>query len=168
MTAKIVENERTAMAQKVSSQPDGPGQRIGKRSVISGILPLVPGGGPMLRERLPQFQAEAPYWEERVGTVHEFHMFLLDNDTKLFFAVVYDGDFKPYFDDLANKAAPWFDNLLLGTADGYKGFDAKYFSKYLIISEFFYASYPEATCRDVKKALRVRNAFEHLLDEAQS
>jgi hypothetical protein len=48
----------------------------------------------MLRERLPQFQAEAPYWEERVGTVHEFHMFLLDNDTKLFFAVVYDGDFK--------------------------------------------------------------------------
>jgi hypothetical protein len=84
MVAKIVENERTAMAQKVSSQPDGPGQRIGKRSVISGILPLVPGGGPMLRERLPQFQAEAPYWEERVGTVHEFHMFLFDNDTKLF------------------------------------------------------------------------------------
>ena len=122
MVAKIVENERTAMAQKVSSQPDGPGQRIGKISVISGILPLVPGGGPMLRKRLPQFQAEAPYWEERVGTVHEFHMFLFDNDTKL-----YDGDFKPYFDDLANKAAPWFDNLLSGVADGYKGFDPQIF-----------------------------------------
>ena len=65
MAAKIVENERTAMAQKVSSQPDGPGRRIGKRSVISGIIPLVPGGGPMLRERLPQFQAEAAYWEGR-------------------------------------------------------------------------------------------------------
>jgi hypothetical protein len=25
MTAKIVENERTAMAQKVTTQPDGPG-----------------------------------------------------------------------------------------------------------------------------------------------
>jgi hypothetical protein len=168
MAANIVENERTAMAQKVTTQPDGPGQRIGKRSVISGIIPLVPGGGPMLRERFPQFQAEAPYWEERVGTVHDFLMFLFDNDTKLFFTVIYDGDFKPYFDDLANKAAPWFDDLLLGTADGYKGFDATYFVKHLIISEFFYASYPDATCRDVKKALRVRNAFEHLLDEAQS
>jgi hypothetical protein len=81
MTAKI-ENERTAMAQKVSSQPDGPGLRIGKRGEISGIFPLVPGGARMLRERLPQFQAEAAYWEERVGTVHDFRMFLLDNDTK--------------------------------------------------------------------------------------
>ena len=58
--------------------------------------------------------------------------------------------------------------LRIDDADGYKGFDPKYFSKHLIVSEFFYASYPEATCRDVKKALRVRNAFEHLLDEAQS
>ena len=172
MTAKIVENERTAMAQKVSSQPDGPGQRIGKRSVISGILPLVPGGGPMLRKRLPQFQAEAAYWEERIGTVHEFHMFLLDNDTRLCFSVVYDGDFMPYADDFMNKGGPWFDSLFLGVVDGYKGMNdpefLKWFGQFLLSAEFFFASYPEATCRDVKKALRVLNAFEHLLDEAQS
>ena len=66
---KIVENERTAMAQKLTTQPDGPGPRIGKRSEISGILPLVPDGARVFRERLPQFQAEAAYWEERIGTV---------------------------------------------------------------------------------------------------
>jgi hypothetical protein len=81
-TAKIVQNERTAEAQKVTTQPDGPGPLIGKRGEISGIFPLVPGGARLFRERLPQLQAEAAYWEGRVGTVHDFRMFLLDNDTK--------------------------------------------------------------------------------------
>ena len=61
----------------MTSQPDGPGLRIGRRGEISGIVPLVPDGARMFRERLPQFQAEAAYWEERVGTVHDFRMFLL-------------------------------------------------------------------------------------------
>src|SRR5262245_20567560 len=172
MAAKIVENERTAMAQKVSSQPDGPGQRIGKRSVLSGILPLVPGGARIFRERLPQFQAEAAYWEKRVGTPHQFHMLLLDNDTKIFFSVVFDGDFKPYIDDLANKASPWFDSLYLGTVEGYKGMKdpgfINWFAPHLISAEFFFTAFPEATRKDVEKGLRVLNGFEHLLDEAQA
>jgi hypothetical protein len=159
------------MAQKVTTQPDGPGLRIGRRAEISGVLPLVPDGARMFRERLPQFQAEAPYWEERVATVHEFRMFLLDNDTKLSFSVVFDGDFKPYLDDFVNQAGSWLDSLFL-TCSGYKGMKlpgfVEWFSKFLISAEFFFASYPEATCRDVKKGLRVLNAFEHLLDEAQS
>src|SRR5215472_13204598 len=120
MTAKIVENERTAKAQQVTSQPDGPGLRIGRRGVISGIVPLVPGGARLFRERLPQFQAEAAYWEDRIATAHEFNMFLFDNDTKLCFSVVFDGDFKPYIDDFINKCGPWFDSLFLGVVDGYK------------------------------------------------
>jgi hypothetical protein len=129
-STQIVENERTAMAQKVSTLPDGPGLRIGKRSVLVGIIPLVPGGGSKFRERLPQFQAEAAYWEERVGTVHDFNMFLFDNDTKMYFTVVYDGDFKPYLEDL-KKAAPWFDNLIMGVGDGWKGMNDPGFVKYL-------------------------------------
>jgi hypothetical protein len=78
----------------------------------------------------------------------------------------------PYADDFMNKGGPWFDSLFLGVVDGYKGMNdpefLKWFGQFLISAEFFFASYPEATCRDVKKALRVLNAFEHLLDEAQS
>jgi hypothetical protein len=40
MAAKVIENERTAMSQHVTRQPDGPGKRIGKKGEISGI-----GGG---------------------------------------------------------------------------------------------------------------------------
>jgi hypothetical protein len=172
MTAKIVENEQTAMAQKVTSQPDGPGLRIGRRSEISGIFPVTPEGAKIFRKRLPQIQAEAAYWEERIGTVHDFRMFVFDNDTRIFFTVVYDGDFKPYFDDLINKASQWFDSMFLGVVEGYKGMKDpgfnEWFSKYVNAAEFFYASNPDATRRDVVKGLRVLSAFEHLLDEAQS
>ena len=31
MDAKVIENERTAMSQHMTRQPDGPGKRIGKK-----------------------------------------------------------------------------------------------------------------------------------------
>jgi len=33
MDAKVIENERTAKAQHITRQPDGPGKRIGKSSL---------------------------------------------------------------------------------------------------------------------------------------
>jgi|SRR5215831_9820508 len=93
MATNIVENEQTAMVQKVTSQPDGIGLRIGRRAEISGIFPITAEGARIFRQRLPRFQAEAAYWEERIGTVHNFCMFVFDNDTRIFFNVLYDGDF---------------------------------------------------------------------------
>jgi tetratricopeptide (TPR) repeat protein len=37
ITTAVIENERTAMSQNVTHQPDGPGKRIGKKGEISGI-----------------------------------------------------------------------------------------------------------------------------------
>src|SRR5215475_12393575 len=90
----VIENERTALNQKVTRQPDGPGKRIGKRGEISGIGKVAPGGAKLFRERLPQIQAEAGYWETRVATVQDFRVTLIDNDTRILFTIVYDGDFK--------------------------------------------------------------------------
>jgi len=72
MVTKWIDNERTALAQEVTRQPDGPGRRIGKRGELTGIGKVAPGGAKIFRERLPQFQAEAAYWENRIGTVHDF------------------------------------------------------------------------------------------------
>ena len=51
----------------MTRQPDGPGKRIGKKGEISGIGKVAPGGAKLFRERLPQIQAEAGYWETRAG-----------------------------------------------------------------------------------------------------
>src|SRR5262245_66244328 len=94
MNAKVIENERTAKAQLVTRQPDGTGKRIGKKGEISGIGRVAPGGAQLFRERLPQIQAEAGYWETRVGTVHDFRVTLIDNDTRILFNIVYGRDSK--------------------------------------------------------------------------
>jgi hypothetical protein len=38
----VTQNERTAMAQVVTRQPDGPGRRIGKRGELTGIGKVTP------------------------------------------------------------------------------------------------------------------------------
>src|SRR5215472_2740170 len=120
MDAKVIENERTAMSQHMTRQPDGPGKRIGKKGEISGIGKLAPGGAKLFRERLPQILAEAGYWETRVGTVHDFRVTLIDNDTRMLFTIVYDGDVKPYIEDIVREAGPWLELIFLGVWDGLK------------------------------------------------
>jgi len=166
------QNERTATAQVVTRQPDGPGKRIGKRGELTGIGKVTPDGARIFRERLPQFQAEAAYWEKRIGTVHDFRVYLFDNDTRLLYSIMFDGDFKPYIADLIREVSPWLDQIFGGVWEGYKGTRDPGFAELVLNSvfdaEFFYAAYPEATRRDVEKALRVSNAFEQLLDATQT
>src|ERR1700677_143584 len=100
MTTELVQNERTAMAQSVTRQPHGPGLRIGRKGEISGIGKLTTDGARILRERMPQIQAEAGYWEKRVGTVHDFRVMLLDNEQDIWFSTLLDGDFDSYIKDM--------------------------------------------------------------------
>jgi hypothetical protein len=171
MSTQIVENERTAMAQKITRQPDGPGKRIGKKGEISGIGKVAPGGAKLFRDRLPQIQAEAGYWEgSRVGTVHDFRVTLIDNDTRILFTIVYDGDFKPYIEDILREAGPWLDQIFLGVWDGFRGTkDQKSVEELLGFAfecDLFYVANPDTTARDVAKMQRLSKAVGEMLDAA--
>ena len=170
MVTKSIDNERIGLAQEVTRQPDGPGRRIGKRGELPGVGRVTPDGARIFRERLPQFQAAAAYWENRIGTVHDFRIFLFDNDTRILFTIVFDGDFKPYVEDLIKEVSPWLDQIFGGVWEGYKGMkDAgilELVHNAQVDAEFFYAAFPESTRRDVEKALRIRSAVNELLDAA--
>jgi hypothetical protein len=170
MTQKVIENERTAMAQKVARQPDGPGKRIGKKGEISGIGKVAPGGAKLFRERLPQILAEAGYWETRVGTVHEFRVALIDNDTRMWFTIIFDGDVKPYIEDIVREAGPWIELIFLGVWDGLKEVTVASVEALLSGSTFeadlFFVGNPDVTVRDVAKMQRVSTAVNELLDAA--
>src|SRR5262249_10079110 len=169
-TLNIDHNERTALNQHVTRQPDGPGKRIGKRGEISGIGTVAPGGAKLFRERLQQTQAEAGHWQARAGTVHDFRVTRIDNDTRILFTIVYDGDFKPYFEDVLRIAGPWLEQIFLGVWDGFRGVnDRKSVEEFLgftFESDFFYAANPDVTVRDVAKAQRVSKGVNELLDAA--
>jgi len=170
MTQKVIENERTAMAQKIVRQPDGPGKRIGKRGEISAIGKLALGGAKLFRERLPQILAEGAYWETRVGTVHDFRVMLIDNDTRMLFTVVYDGDLKPYIEDIVRGAGPWLALIFLGVWDGLKEVTVASVEALLSVSAFeadvFFVRNPDVTVRDVAKMQRLSGAVSELLDAA--
>jgi hypothetical protein len=172
MVEKVVENERTALAQKITRQPDGPGKRIGKKGEISFIGKVAPGGAKLFRERLPQIQAEAAYWEgSRVGTLHDFRTALIDNDTRILVTIVYDGDFKPYLEDVLREASPWLDQIFLGVWDGFRGTkDRKSVEELIGGSAFecdvFYVANPDVTVRDVAKMQRLSKAVGEMLDAA--
>jgi hypothetical protein len=170
MTTGVIENERTAMSQNATHQPDGPGKRIGKKGEISGIGKVAPGGAKLFRERLPQIQAEAGYWETRVGTVHDFRVTLIDNDTRILFTIVFDGDFKPYLADILREASPWLDQIFLGVWDGFKGTKDRESVEELLSFAFgadlFFVRNPDVTVRDVAKMQRLSKAVAELLDAA--
>lgn len=161
--------ELAKMAQKVVDQPDGPGKRIGKRGELTMIGKVLPGGAKLFRERLAQFQADAGYWESRVGTVQDFRGFLFDNDTRFLLTVVYDGDFKPYLNDIATQAGPWLDAMAEGVFEGFPGAikDAgPWVASLMHPAEFFYASNPDLSVRDVQKMNRLSDAVSEFLDAA--
>src|ERR1700690_1984255 len=169
-SVKVVQNERTATDQKVTRQPDGPGKRIGKKGEISGVGKVAPGGAKLFRERLPQIQAEAGYWETRVGTVHDFRVTLIDNDTRILFTIVYDGDFKTYIADILREAGPWLDQIFLGVWEGFKGSsDSESVESLLGFAfgaEVFFVANPDVTVRDVAKMQRISDAVNELFDAA--
>ena len=170
MDAKVIENERTAKAQKITRQPDGPGKRIGKKGEISFIGKLAPGGAKLFRERIPQINAEAGYWEPRVGTVHDFRATLIDNDTRMLVTLVYDGEFKPYLEDVLREAGPWLDQIFCAF-EGFRGVkDRKSVEELVANTHFecdvFFVSNPDVTARDVAKMKRVTGAVSELLDAA--
>jgi hypothetical protein len=159
------------VAQTVTNQPDGPGKRIGKRGELTMIGNVLRGGAELFRQRLPQFQAEAAYWEGRVGTVQDFRILLFDNDTRFLLLLVYDGDFKPYLNDIATQAGLWLDKIAPGVLEGYPGSisdprAAEWVVNLMHPAEFFYVGSPDVTVRDVKKMQRLSNAVRDFLDAA--
>ncbi|GLU55180.1 hypothetical protein Dfri01_46410 [Dyadobacter frigoris] len=166
----IMENEKTAVAQSVTNQPDGPGKRIGKRGELTMIGNVLPGGAEIFRKRLPQFQAEAAYWEGRVGTVQDFRILLFDNDTRFLLLLVYDGDFKPYLNDITTQASEWLDAVATDVLEGYPGLKnpgaAEWVMSLMHPAEFFYVGTPNSTVRDVLKMEKMSQALSNLLDAA--
>jgi hypothetical protein len=170
MAGQVMENERTALTQEVRRQPDGPGKRIGRRGEITLLAKLTPNGASLFRERVAQFQAEAGYWEKRVGTVHDFRLALFDNDARIIATVTYDGDFKPYLADIAEQAGEWLDFMFLDVIDGYKGIHdlgvGDLIRSMIVEADFFYVSNPELSVRDIAKMARISRAVSDLLDAA--
>jgi len=144
------------------------------QSTFTAIAEIKPGRVEHLRQAvqwLSEHVAESPL--PAIGTIHFARWVLIDNDTRFLFASHYDGSWDSYMEDFAYKAGDAMD-MIFGNCVGYpeggardvEGF--KQFVRRVELKEMLvFSSYPDATVKDIQKALSIREKFESLLDEFQ-
>lgn len=156
----------------VTRQPDGLGKRVGEVAEITVLFDAKPGGAERFHQNAAKIQDDAFRYEKVVGTVHDFRVTFINNDTQVIGAVTYDGDFKPYMADIFANAAPWFDEMFEGVVEGWPGATSPNIVDWLVTkiveADMWYASNPTMTVEDTTKAQKVTQAFNALLDTASS
>src|SRR6266849_4021648 len=145
------------------------GLTSGQAHEFAVILPLKPGGGQRMRDRLKDDQTADMQLMDKMGTLHDLRFVLFDNDTRVLFASTYDGGFEQYIKDFATMVPELIDKEFQ-ECEGYPGVRKPeiwdYIAQYQREAIVFYSAYPSVTVKQVWKGQRVLKAFEQLLDEA--
>src|SRR5260370_20292380 len=77
------------------------GLTSGQAHEFAIMLPLKPGGGQRMRDRLKDSVTAGTQSLDKMGTLHDLRFVLFDNDTRVLFASTYDGVFEQYNKDFA-------------------------------------------------------------------
>ena len=138
-----------------------------------------PGRGKNIRANAA-IRAEIP-WEEmdrilKPLTLHYARWILFDNDTRFIYYASFDTDMDRYIDDAAeifaeSGVAGFFPDLEGFPDDPKSATDPAAYRKFLtdnkVESFFQFEGYPGVTVEEIKKGVKVRNAFSNMLDEMQ-
>ena len=143
------------------------------------VAKVKPGRGKVIREKAKERDKMA--WADidkllRPLTLHYARWLLFDNDTRFIYYASFDTDMDRYIDDAARIFA---ESGVAGFFPDLEGFpdneasagDPEAYRKFLkdnkvdAFSKF--EGYPGVTVEEIKKAVKVRNAFSSMLDEMQ-
>ena len=159
---------------KDSQAGSRPGLKAGRSNEFTLIMNLKPGGAERLRKKLAsnsKFGNQNQVYADRIGTLHDLRFVIFDNDTRLLFATTFDDDWDAYINDFATLIPDLIDHVFEEVEDypGIKSPDIKdYIAKYQVTSTYFYSAYPDASVRDIRKAMKIERGLDVLLDAASS
>jgi len=149
-----------------------PGVRVGSTSEFSLFFHVRPGHENDLREAVKTLQDSPGYrpgdYDLPIAVIHEARFVLFDGGTRLLFATSFDGSWDAYMDDFASKPLQLFDSIFRHV-EGYEGLPDLTAVKDFILSAQVTAgayarNYP-GTVKEIRKALRVNEAFQQVLDD---
>ena len=144
------------------------GARLGKRSELTIIVPLAPGGGKRLKAFLRLLGGNLAPGATKVGTLHDMRFVFFDNDTRMLFATSFDGDWDVYIDDFIALIPDYLD-VIDSAWDGWPGIrspEAKdYLVKHQITAEGWFVAHPDLTVAEITRLKRIGKAVDELLDK---
>ncbi|HEV7505669.1 MAG TPA: hypothetical protein VGS07_12210 [Thermoanaerobaculia bacterium] len=143
------------------------GARLGQRSELTMIVPLVPGGAKRLRAFLKLLDGNLSGGADKVGTLHDMRFVFID-DTSMLFATSFDGDWDVYIDDFVTKI-PDFLDVIDSAWEGWPGIrspQAKdYLVKHQITADGWYVAHPDLTVAEITRLKRIGKAVDEFLDK---
>ena len=151
-----------------------PGLSVGPTSEFSLFFRVKAGEGENLRTALRDLQETRGYrpgdYGITIATIHEARFVLFDDDTRLAFITSFDGPWDPYMDDFFNSGPTLtlFD-AIFKHVEGYEGLpDLAAVKSFVMGAQVtagaYQRNYP-GTVKEIRKALRVNEAFQRVLDD---
>lgn len=151
-----------------------PGVQIGPTSEFSLFFRVKPGVSGSLREALSDLQNTPGYrpgdYGMAVATIHEARFVLFDEDRQLAFITSFDGPWDAYMEDFftSGPTLALFD-VVFRHVEGYTGLpDLDALKAFILGAEETAAAYQRnygGTVKELRKALRVNEAFQRVLDD---
>lgn len=162
------------MAASEAGSAARPGLTVGPTSEFSLVFRVKEGHGQALREALEELQSHPGYrpgdYDMPIVSIHEARFVLFDDDTRLAFFTSFDGSWDAYMDDFFNTGATLslFDATFRHT-EGYEGLpDMAALHAFILGAEQTAAAYARnygGTVKEIRKAQRVNDAFQRVLDD---
>jgi hypothetical protein len=149
-----------------------PGLSAGPTSEFTLFFRVKPGEDEQLREAMRVLQNSPGYragdYELPIATIHEARFVLFDDDTRLLFATSFDGSWDEYMVDFASKPLKLFDSIFRHV-EGYEGLpDVAAVKRFILSAQStaggYARNYP-GTVKEIRKSLRVNEAFQRVLDD---
>ena len=151
-----------------------PGLQVGPTSEFSLFFRIKPGQAENLRQALRDLQDTPGYrpgdYNVAIATIHEARFVLFDDDTRLAFVTSFDGPWDAYMDDFfqSGPTLALFD-AIFKHVEGYEGLpDLAAVKAFVLGAEETAAAYQRnypGTVKEIRKALRVNEAFQRVLDD---
>jgi hypothetical protein len=154
-----------------------PGRSVGPTSEFSLFFHVKPGEGAAIRTALDELQHTPGYrpgdYGMAIQTIHEARFVLFDDDTRLAFVTSFDGPWEAYMEDFftSGPTLGLFD-AIFRHVEGYDGLpDLASVRTFVLGAEVAAAAYARnygGTVKEIRKAQRVNQAFQQVLDHPQA
>lgn len=151
-----------------------PGLQVGPTSEFSLFFEIKAGHADDLRQALLDLQDTPGYrpgeYQMALATIHEARFVLFDDDKRLAFITSFDGPWDAYMEDFFTSG-PTLElfNVIFQHVEGYEGLpDLQTLKAFILGAEEPAAVYQRnygGTVKEIRKALRVNDAFQRVLDD---
>ena len=153
-----------------------PGVRVGSASEFSLFFRVIPGHAQELRAALTDLQNTPGYrpgdYAVAIATIHEARFVLFDDDTRLLFATSFDGSWDAYMVDFATGGPLQLFDAIFRHTEGYDGLpDVEAVKNFILgaqVTAGAYARNYPGTVKELRKANRLREAFDRVLDDPRA